>query len=180
MTNNNDDNQKEAVAHLRRAHMAPKKVRMVADLIRGESVNDAEAELHMSTRRPSEQILKLLRSAMANADHNHDMDVHRLYVKEIRVDEGPVFKRWEPRAQGRVGMIQKRTSHITIVLAEKEEVAAPAYNVPTPEKAEEDTEKSSDEGDGDTHDSAPPAPQQEDKMEEQPGFMDKIFRRKSV
>jgi large subunit ribosomal protein L22 len=99
--------------------IAPRKVRLVVDLIRGKRISEAFAILRMTPRGASPVVEKVLKSAVANAENNHNMDVNRLYVKEIYVDPGPTLKRFHPRAQGRAYSIMKRTSHITVVVAEK-------------------------------------------------------------
>jgi large subunit ribosomal protein L22 len=96
----------------------PRKGRLVADLIRGKSVADAQAILAYSTRAAAVPVRKVLQSAMANADHNHGLDVRELRIVRVTVDEGPTIKRFRPRAQGRATPIMKRTCHITIGLAE--------------------------------------------------------------
>jgi large subunit ribosomal protein L22 len=95
--------------------IAPRKVRSVADLIRGMSVNDAEAQLLMVRRRPAGPLLKLLRSAIANAK-NKQMNADHLFIAEVRVDQGPMLKRVMPRARGSASAIQKKMSHVTLVL----------------------------------------------------------------
>lgn len=100
--------------------MAPRKARQVIDLIRGKRVSDAETILKFTPRFSAEVIGKVLKSAIANAETNHKMNRDRLVVTEAYVDQGPTMKRFMPRAQGRASMIHKRTSHITIVVAEKE------------------------------------------------------------
>lgn len=101
--------------------IAPRKVRLVVDLIRGKRVGEALAILRLTPRGASPVVEKVLRSAMANAENNHNMDADRLFVKEVFVDPGPTLKRFHPRAQGRAFSIMKRTSHITVVVAEKRE-----------------------------------------------------------
>lgn len=103
------------VAELRYLRQAPRKVRLQADVIRGMSVTEAQAQLMLSPRRSSDPILKLLKSAIANAKYKK-IDPHTLIVKEIRVDQGPKQKRWIPRARGAWSSIIKWTSHVTIVL----------------------------------------------------------------
>lgn len=99
--------------------IAPRKVRLVVDLIRGKRINEAFAILKLTPRGASPVVEKVLHSAVANAQNNHNMDVNRLIVKEVYVDPGPTLKRFHPRAQGRAYSIMKRTSHITVVVAEK-------------------------------------------------------------
>lgn len=101
--------------------IAPRKVRLVVDLIRGKRVGEALAILKFTPRGASPVVEKVLRSAVANAENNHNLDVDNLYVKEVFVDQGPTLKRFHPRAQGRAYSIFKRTSHITVVVAEKRE-----------------------------------------------------------
>lgn len=95
-----------------------RKGRLVADLVRGKSVADAQAILAFSTRAAATPIRKVLESAVANADHNHGLDPREMRVVKITVDEGPTIKRFRPRAQGRATPIMKRSCHITIGLAE--------------------------------------------------------------
>jgi large subunit ribosomal protein L22 len=99
--------------------IAPRKVRLVVDLIRGKRVAEAFAILKLTPKKASPVVEKVLKSAVANAQNNHNMDVNRLYIKEAYVDPGPTLKRFHPRAQGRAYSIMKRTSHITVVVAEK-------------------------------------------------------------
>ena len=102
----------------RYARISSRKARPVADLIRGRDVNGALEELRFCHRRASPMLQKVIRSAMANAGQDLDVDVNRLFVHDVRVDEGPTLKRWRPRAQGRIYPILKRSSHISVVLAE--------------------------------------------------------------
>ena len=109
----------EAKAHLRYARISPRKVQIVADLIRGKSVPQATAILMATPKAASELLVKLLKSAAANAENNHQMDPEKLYVSQVFVTPGPIIKRMMPRAQGRAYRINKRTSHITIAVAER-------------------------------------------------------------
>ncbi len=109
----------EAKAVLRYARISPRKVKIVCDLIRGKSVAQATAILMQTPKAASEYLLKLLKSAAANAENNHGMDPEKLYVSETYANPGPIIKRMMPRAQGRAYRINKRTSHITIVVKEK-------------------------------------------------------------
>jgi large subunit ribosomal protein L22 len=109
----------EAKAVLRYARISPRKVKIVCDLIRGKSVAQATAILMQTPKAASEYMLKLLKSAAANAENNHGMDPEKLYVSETYANPGPIIKRMMPRAQGRAYRINKRTSHITIVVKEK-------------------------------------------------------------
>lgn len=106
-------------ATLRHLRVSPRKVRLIVDLIRGRSIEEALNVLTFSEKAASEPVGKLLRSAVANADNRGDYDLDRLFVKTAFVDEGLTWKRWLPRAQGRATRIRKRTSHVTIELAER-------------------------------------------------------------
>lgn len=111
----------QAKAVARTVRIAPRKARLVADLIRGKQVGEAVAILNLTPKAASPIIEKVLKSALANAEHNYEMDVNNLVVAQAFVDEGPTLKRFRPRAMGRASQINKRTSHITIVLSEKKE-----------------------------------------------------------
>ena len=110
----------EAKAHLKFARISPRKVGIVCDLIRGKDVKTAEAILMNTPKAASELMIKVLKSAVANAENNHGMDPEKLYVSTTYANPGPILKRGMPRAQGRMYRINKRTSHITICVAEKE------------------------------------------------------------
>ncbi|HEY5221025.1 MAG TPA: 50S ribosomal protein L22 [Candidatus Paceibacterota bacterium] len=110
--------------------MAPRKVRSVGDLIKGLSVNEAEAQLLVQTRRPSKPLLKLLRSAVANAKNNKVPNVEHLFVSSVRVDGGPMLKRMLPRARGSASPIQKKMSHVTLVLGVNENLKSRFTIVP--------------------------------------------------
>ena len=110
----------EARAEHKFARISPRKVSIVCDLIRGKNVKVAEALMQQTPKAASELMLKVLKSAVANAENNFSMDTDKLYVKETYANPGPILKRGMPRAQGRMYRINKRTSHITIVVAEKE------------------------------------------------------------
>jgi len=109
----------EVTARLRYLRMSPKKVRLVADLIRGKNVNEALTILNLSVKRAAKPLKKLLESAIANAKQTGKMDIDNLYISHLTVDEGPTLKRFRPRAMGRATIIRKRTSHITIKLKEE-------------------------------------------------------------
>lgn len=110
----------EATAKVTYVRMSPRKVQIVLDLIRNQPADKAMAILKYTPKAACEVVSKLLKSAMANAENNKDMDVSRLYVSECYVCPGPTLKRIRPRAQGRANRILKRTSHITLVLKEME------------------------------------------------------------
>ena len=109
----------EVKARLRFVRIAPTKARLVADLIRGKRSEEALNILTFTKKAAAKILIKLLKSAIANATQKKNIDVDRLYVKQITVDQGPTMKRFQPRALGRATMIRKRTSHIHIVLDER-------------------------------------------------------------
>ncbi|GFR38846.1 50S ribosomal protein L22 [Insulibacter thermoxylanivorax] len=109
----------QAKAVARYVRISPRKARLVVDLIRGKRVDEAFAILRHTPRAASPILEKLLNSAVANAEHNYSMDVANLVISEAYVNEGPIMKRYQPRAQGRAYRINKRTSHITLVVSEK-------------------------------------------------------------
>lgn len=108
----------EARAVAKYLRVSPQKARLVADLVRGKSVADAEKILFFTRKYSAGMIQKVLKSAVANAKQNPNIDERVLYVKAIFVDQGPMLKRWRARAQGRAAGIKKRMSHITVVLDE--------------------------------------------------------------
>ncbi|MEG0283709.1 MAG: 50S ribosomal protein L22 [Erysipelotrichales bacterium] len=109
----------EAKAIAKTVRIAPRKARLVADLVRGKSVVDAIIILANTNKAASPLIDKVVKSAAANAINNHSMDEEKLYVKEILINEGPTMKRFRPRAKGSASPVLKRTSHISVVVAEK-------------------------------------------------------------
>ncbi|WP_345993308.1 50S ribosomal protein L22 [Bacillus anthracis] len=115
----------QAKAVARTVRIAPRKVRLVVDLIRGKQVGEAIAILNHTPKTASPVVEKVLKSAIANAEHNYEMDINSLVVEKVFVDEGPTLKRFRPRAMGRAmgraSQINKRTSHITVVVSEKKE-----------------------------------------------------------
>ncbi|MGI6336200.1 MAG: 50S ribosomal protein L22 [Clostridiales bacterium] len=110
----------KAYAYLRHARISPRKVKIVCDLVRGKDVSEAAAILSHTPKAASELLLKLLKSALANAENNFEMDVNKLYVTDCFSCPGPTLKRIMPRARGSASRILKRTSHITIAVAERE------------------------------------------------------------
>ena len=111
---------KIAKAYLRYVRISPRKVQIVADLIRGKNVGTAMAILMQTPKSASEPLIKLLKSAVANAENNFGMDPASLVVSEVFATPGPILKRVMTRAQGRAYRINKRTSHVTLAVAEKE------------------------------------------------------------
>lgn len=111
----------QAKATAKMVRIAPRKVSLVVDLIRGKNAAEAIAILQHTQRGASPVVEKVLKSAIANAEHNYEMDAESLVVSEAYVNEGATLKRFRPRAQGRASAINKRTSHITVVVSEKKE-----------------------------------------------------------
>jgi len=109
----------ESQAKVKYVRIAPRKARLVADLIRGQTVNSALGTLIYTKKAAAKVIIKLLKSAVANASSQSNVDVDKLFIKRIFVDSGPTLKRFIPRAMGRATRIRKRTCHITVVLDEK-------------------------------------------------------------
>jgi large subunit ribosomal protein L22 len=112
----------ETAARLRHHRTSPTKIRQVLRLIVGKDVADAREILRFCERGPAETVMKLLDSAIANAEHNDNVPEEELFVTRAFADEGPTMKRWRPRARGRGTRIRKRTSHVTIVVARYEDV----------------------------------------------------------
>jgi large subunit ribosomal protein L22 len=114
----------QAKAHAKFVRIAPRKVQLVVDLIRGKQVGDAIAILRHTPKSASPVVEKLLNSAIANAEFissekNESVDVNSLFISEVYVNQGPTLKRFRPRAMGRASKINKRTSHISLVVTEK-------------------------------------------------------------
>ena len=160
--------------------MAPRKVRSVGDLVKGLSVNEAEAQLMVQTRRPAKAILKLLRSAVANAKTNKKLNVDHLFVQNVRVDGGPMLKRILPRARGSASPIQKKMSHVTITLGVNENLKS-KYTIVTPKKTKlpqvSDTKKIKDKH---TQDSGEKEPQGKQSKPPKPNFWKRTFNRRKA
>ena len=115
----------EARAQARYARVTPRKARRVVDLIRGLPAAEAQAVLRFAPQAASEPVGKVLASAIANAEHNNQLDRNTLVVSRAYVDEGPTLKRFRPRAQGRAYRVNKRTSHITVIVEARPDEVAP-------------------------------------------------------
>ncbi len=111
----------EVKATARFQRISPRKTRQVIDLIRGKDVAEASALLHHTPRKAADFIAKVLKSAVANAEHNEDLLTDNLYVHQAFVDQGPGMKRIKPRAYGQRDIMKRPTSHITVILKEREE-----------------------------------------------------------
>jgi len=109
----------ESKASLQYARVGAQKARLVADVVRGKNVNEAVKILTNLNKKSALMIKKIIESAMANAEYKKTMDIDKLYVKSIMVNQGPVLKRFRPRAQGRAFGVRKKTSHINVILEER-------------------------------------------------------------
>lgn len=109
----------EAKAIVRHVRIAPRKAQLVVDLVRGKNIDEALAILKYTPKAAAPIVEKLVKSAVANAENNYNMDADRLYISDIYANQGPTMKRFRPRAMGRATTIRKRTSHIGVVLKEK-------------------------------------------------------------
>lgn len=165
----------QATAHLRYLRIAPRKVRLVADVVRGMPAHEAEAQLLVMRQRSAPALLKLLRSALANAKNNN-LKMNTLVIKMMTVDQGPTLKRIMPRAQGRATPIHKKTSHITIMLAESGTEFKSRFVIIPREK------KLSKKGDQKIIKNAQPKPELKTdiKKSDEPGLIKKIFKRKVI
>lgn len=163
----------QATAQLRFLQMAPRKVRLVADTIRGLTVRQAEAQLMLRPRRAAEPLLKLLRSCVANAV-GLKLQPARLYISHITVDQGPMLKRSLPRAMGRATPLQKKMSHIVLILSEgtKFEPLFTIAKKEVHEKVEKKQAKRAEKQKSEVNESAKP--------KKQAGFFKRLFSRKSV
>jgi large subunit ribosomal protein L22 len=124
----------DATAKLRFLRMSPRKVRLVADMVRGQQVNDALVTLRFASRFAAKPLEKLVKSAVANftnLEGNEEANVDELIIKHLYVDEGPTAKRFRPRAQGRASRILKRSSHVTLVIGELSDGAVAETPVPS-------------------------------------------------
>jgi len=163
----------QQTAQLKYLHIAPRKVRLLANTLRGLSVNEAEAQLLLRRERASRALLKLLRSAVANAKNNQKLEAAGLVIAAIRVDQGPMLKRSLPRAMGRATPIHKKMSHVTLVLEESSAARKPRFEITPPPKKEKKEKKKRGE-------KPKPAEIKAEKPKEKAGFLKRLFRRKSI
>lgn len=168
---------KTITSRLKYLRVAPRKTRFVAELIKGLPVDQAKAELMFLARRPSVHVLKLLDSAVADAKHNHKILESQLYVKEIKVDQGSKFKRWTPRARGGASPLEKKTSHVTLILGVSDKLTPAKFvfrekpKKTTSPKGKSEKEKTKESFQEEIKDVKPV---------KGPGFFKKVFRRKSI
>lgn len=150
--------------------IAPRKVRLIANTLKGLSVPEAEAQLMLRLQRSATPLLKLIRSAVSNA-RNQKMDTNKLFISSILVNQGPMLKRSLPRAQGRATPIHKKMSHVVLVLQESEQKLANRFVINPPAKKEkkkkERVRPKVDE-------------MKKEQPKEKPGFFRRMFRRSSV
>ncbi len=160
--------------------VTPRKAAAIAGLLRGLSVNEAEAQLVMQGRRAAKPILKLLRSAIAGAARNSHLSSDKLYIESIRVDKGPMLKRMLPRAKGMASPIQKKMSHVTLVLSENPSPKSSRFKIQVKKKVKAVKEREEiKKGNKNVADKEQPeavSPRQK----QNPGFFKKVFRRKSM
>ncbi len=167
---------KKEIARLNYLRIAPRKTRAIAGIIKGLSVNEAEAQLVVQGRRAAKPILKLLRSAVAGAVRNKKMNAENLYIENIRVDKGPMLKRILPRARGMATPIQKKMSHVTLVLAEKPGLKSGRFKIEVKKKVKKELQERPKKEKKQQLETE----KQEHIVTKQPGFFKRIFRRKSV
>lgn len=165
-------------ATLRYLHIAPRKVGLVVNALKGLSANEAEAQLLFRTKRSSHPVLKLLRSAVANAKNNFKLNPETLVIREIRVDQGPMLKRFLPRAMGRATPLHKKMSHVSITLESKEKPKESRFIIAAKaKKAKKEGKKMPPKAENKPSSKESGALP---KSKEKSGFFRKIFNRKSV
>ncbi len=167
----------EIKAKLNYLRIAPRKVRLVADLVRNMDVKEAENQLKFMPKRASIPLLKLLNSAIANAKNNFNLEKDVLYIKKLTIDEGPPFKRWRPIARGRANPIMKKTTHINLVLEIKK--GAKIEKKIIEEVKPEEVKKIEERPEKEIKKPKPRAPKEITKRPESKGLFKKIFKRKA-
>lgn len=172
----------KVTARLRHLNISPRKVRAVADTVRGLRAKEADGKLGTIRRRPALAVRKLLRSAIANAENSFGLDPQTLQIERLLVDGGPVLKRYRPRAQGRAALIEHRTSHVTVVLEGERALPAGRQDKTAAVKGVKGESKATDQ----IREKAEPAPKKEFEIEkkvgreQKPSFVKRLFRRKTV
>lgn len=161
-------------------HIAPRKVRLIADAIRGMPVAEAERELEYRIKRSGPLLLKLLRSAMANAVHNFHIGKDGLVVKSIRVDPGPVAVKYRPRAFGRAAPIRRRTSHVSLVLEASVDVVVQARRPRPAEPTVREATAEDFRGDLSGRTGAKKPEERKAAKPKSSGFIRRIFQRKAI
>jgi len=135
----------EIKAKLSYLRTSPRKVRLVVDLVRGKSAEEAQRILNFTIKKAARDVQKLLKQAVANAKNNFQLEESNLFISKIMVNEGPKLKRWMPRSRGRANEIQKKTSHIILVLSEISAKKTKAKKAKKSEEPEEETKKQKEE-----------------------------------
>jgi len=167
-------------AKLNYLRIAPRKVRLTADLIRGKSVKEAESLLNFSVKRASSPLAKLLKQALTSAQNLFQLDPENLYISKITVDEGPKFKRWRARSRGQAYEIQKKSSHVVLVLDEKVKTKKKKLKKSAVEKtAEEPKEEKAAKTEKASPDKTKFRPKFEEKKPRVKKGINRIFRRKA-
>ena len=165
---------RQVTAQLNHLHLAPRKVRLVASSLKDLPAQEAEARLLLLNKRSVEPILRLLRSAIANAK-NQNIDIGKLYISSLRVDGGPMMKRTLPRAMGRATVIQKKSSHVSLILTEGDKIHSLRYNIVSAKK-----EKKTDKKKIQKQKPIKLTEIKKEPLEKKPGFFQRVFRRKAV
>lgn len=174
----------QQTAKLNYLKIAPRKVRLIADTLRGLSVREAEAQLLLRVQRSAQPLLKLLRSAVANAK-NKKLDTDKLFVSSLIVNPGPMLKRFLPRAQGRATPIHKKMSHVVLILSEAENKFAERFKINPPAKKEKVKKEkvkpkiAAPKG-GEPRPITGRGEVKKETPKEKVGFFRRLFRRKSV
>lgn len=128
----------EATARLKNLRISPRKLRLLADAVRGQGVERAISTLRFSSKKMSQEMIRAIRSAISNATNERSADVDKMIVKEIFIDDGPTMKRFMSRARGSSSSILKRTSHLTVLVGEKDQKTKSAKKTVVAKKAEEE------------------------------------------
>ena len=162
----------QQIAKLKYLHIAPRKVRLIADTLKGLSAQEAEAQLMLRPQRASKALLGLLRSAVANARNNQKLNPASLVISSLRVDQAAIIKRILPRAQGTATPLQKKMSHVVLVLAESAKASPERFKIQPPVKKEKKAKK--------TPLKPRVAKTKAEKPKEKVGFFKRMFMRKSV
>lgn len=177
----------EIKAQLRHLRIAPRKIRLVLSLVRGLDVKDAESQLQLMSKRGSDSVLKLLHSAIANAKNAYGIEEDNLYIHQIFANEGQTLKRWLPRAFGRASSINKRSSHIAVVLKSKDDVQMKKKKktrVPTAENTSQGAQSSSKPGSAAAKQSGKQnkriSSEEMRRSAAKPSVVKRVFRRKSI
>jgi large subunit ribosomal protein L22 len=171
----------EVKAKLSYLRIAPRKVRLVADSVRDKNVEEAQRILNFIVKKAAKDILKLLKQAIANAKNNFQLEESNLYISKIMVNEGPKLKRWMPRSRGRANEIQKKTSHIILVLSEITEKKIKTKKIKKSEELAQESDKQNEEVVGDKKPQVKYKPEKDRAKPSLPGqrLSKRFFRRET-